>query len=376
MSVSGAERATDARSSTPALALGVVLSVALHVGAVAVLMRSASQRAGASDSMPAWNTPEPDAPRDRDILAGIERSSAVTINWVGFETPTLHEAQETEVEQSALSPAPGSPGSTASPTPPATVSAVQPAEITPPVPQTMVPIVPVNPASDLLLRERPDPAVALLAPSVPVPDRLPVPRSDDRTDATKDVRAVRAPTQPTPADYEETAADPESSVKPASAENVPQVEAPQQTDESADPVPQSPAAPPVDPGNDGTPGQPSESEADASAKTAPLRIRPGQVVARQGLEIITVRPRFRHTVDLTAPYNNPVVRVLFDRTGVVRDASFVREGTTLRNTGSTERDGPVLDAVFRWRAKGAALTALDPDAPDARVEFVVELLIR
>lgn len=133
----------------------------------------------------------------------------------------------------------------------------------------------------------------------------------------------------------------------------------------------APPAPP--PAADGDrPGEQSDSDSDPFSEV--VRIGPvelGRPVAAKGLQISTVRPRWSHTVTLLSNPTDPVVRLAFDNRGVCVDVQFV-DG---QNTGSEEVDGPLVAALYAWRARGEALTKLT-DSPDSTLRMTFRLSLR
>ena len=117
--------------------------------------------------------------------------------------------------------------------------------------------------------------------------------------------------------------------------------------------------PPAPTGADDIPGLPSDRESVATAlREATNLTQWGKPLARKGLEIKTVRPRWRTTTLLTRLPRNPVVMVSFGADGKVKRAEYVLyEGRRL-STGARDVDEPLLDAVYKWRAKGKELEAL------------------
>ena len=120
-----------------------------------------------------------------------------------------------------------------------------------------------------------------------------------------------------------------------------------------------------------TPAIESPKEADASAKDEPLEYRNGRVAAGEGLDITTVRPRWALSTRITASPGNPVVIVEFARDGRVRSAVFEGLGS-----GFDSVDGPLLDAIYAWRAKGERLEALPQDDPDAVLTVRIRVHLR
>jgi hypothetical protein len=81
-------------------AVAVPASVAVHVLVAMALLR------GGVDPSTLARAAE-DAPLDIPVELGVEKSEAVTLNWMGFETPTPHVAYPSPVEQSQLTRAQG-----------------------------------------------------------------------------------------------------------------------------------------------------------------------------------------------------------------------------------------------------------------------------
>lgn len=82
-------------------AVAVPVSVVVHLAMGYLLIKSGvdpARMAAAAEDQPKLEIP---------IKLGIERSEAVTPNWLGFETPTPHVAEPSPVEQSELTRAQG-----------------------------------------------------------------------------------------------------------------------------------------------------------------------------------------------------------------------------------------------------------------------------
>lgn len=128
-------------------------------------------------------------------------------------------------------------------------------------------------------------------------------------------------------------------------------------------------------GGGGLPGIKTDREAQAVSSRPSNSVKPGQVVAAQGLEIKTIAPRW-NTVTLFTGMRNPTLRISFRRDGSVKDAVFVRDGDKVLDAGSSEANQPLLAAVYAWRAKGKALDELDPEDPDADVTIQMTIILR
>lgn len=108
-------------------------------------------------------------------------------------------------------------------------------------------------------------------------------------------------------------------------------------------------------------GEEAEAMSDAAALETAIEIKPGKVMAGKGIQIRTVRPEWAITTRLRASPRNPVVKLTFGKSGRVIRASFVENQTT----GDREVDGPLLDALYRWTARGETIDKLPTPRPNA-----------
>lgn len=120
------------------------------------------------------------------------------------------------------------------------------------------------------------------------------------------------------------------------------------------------------------PGEKSDSEASASSVVNVSDLRNGKVLARQGLKIRTVRPRFSLTTLLTGAPRDASMDIVFGRDGTVIRAAF-QPGQT---TGSDEVDSVLLRAAYRWEAAGKELEKLPLGKPDAGVTIKIKFVLR
>jgi hypothetical protein len=111
----------------------------------------------------------------------------------------------------------------------------------------------------------------------------------------------------------------------------------------------------------------SDRESDAAAIKTAARAHLGKPLATKGLRIRTVRPRTSHYNAILARYIDPVVRVHFDKRGVVAKVEFIRRSE------NRDVDLYVLNAVYQWTAEGPQLEALPNSDPPATisVDFVI-----
>jgi hypothetical protein len=117
-------------------------------------------------------------------------------------------------------------------------------------------------------------------------------------------------------------------------------------------------------------GKKAEEESPAAAIVGSLVYKPGEPLAGKGLRVFTVRPRYGYATLATASPRNTVVLVTFGRDGRVLRAAFKDKGT-----GYEEVDKPLIEAVYRWTARGEALGKIPADQPRAGVTFEVRFLM-
>lgn len=154
------------------------------------------------------------------------------------------------------------------------------------------------------------------------------------------------------------------------------------------PAPSAPAQRPPSDGNQGQqgsngnnasgaiitgdkPGERDDREADASATLDSIDVIPGRPAAAKGLRIQTSRPQWSMTTKLTARPGNPSIRITFGPTGRVSSAEFVRG----KSTGYPDVDQPLLNAIYRWTARGEAIDKLNPTDPRSGVSITVNILL-
>jgi hypothetical protein len=203
-------------------------------------------------------------------------------------------------------------------------------------------------------------------------EQSPEPESDHKSDQ-------KAEQKPDP-NSEQQAEQTPAQTADESAPNITQGTTPPAPAPPQTPDAQTPASTEVKPasaatGAPGTPGNPgprgvpraglgkgeeAESMSDAAALETAVEIKPGRVLAGKGIQIKTVRPEWAITTRLRASPKNPVVKLTFGKSGRVIRASFV-DG---HSSGDREVDGPLMDALYRWTAKGTVINNL-PSPPPA-----------
>ncbi|MGQ0626529.1 MAG: hypothetical protein ACT4PL_00320 [Phycisphaerales bacterium] len=254
------------------------------------------------------------------------------------EQPTPKPTETPPQEQPEPTPAP-----IASPTADPAAPSDSPAEQTPPEGNTEPP----SPSRAAPSPERtppPPPASSPLPQPAPQPTPQPAPQPTQ----------IPPPSQPEPVD---------DALAKAIAELAARVNGAAPASPSL-PTPPTPsgtgrdAAPPAKPGKGGDARETDEAawladkESDPTSTRRTAKFQAGRVDAGEGLEIITVNPRFGPTVrNLTSP-RSPVFEVKFDRAGAVKRVRL------LRSSGIEDVNEPVKNALFQWRARGRVLNEL------------------
>jgi hypothetical protein len=111
-----------------------------------------------------------------------------------------------------------------------------------------------------------------------------------------------------------------------------------------------------------------------SVKDAPT-VRPGHVVAAQGLEIKTVEPRWNIATMATRRPRNATVLITFWRDGKVKDVRWAKEGDRVCDTGYEDVNQPLVAAVYAWTASGKPLEELDPKDPEASLTIMLTVIL-
>ena len=328
------------------LAVGGMISLMVHViGGLAVLGVSDDEIGAADQPRSAMldQAQELDEP-----VPGIQDSTSVSINWLGFAEPTETSGQVSETEQPALSMAPmGEPSEQA------------PAEESEALRQSAPSQrAPVGPAQGEALT-----AATPTAPEDlnPAPSLAIKPQESDRVVPAGQGALQLNPWGLPPAP--ERVEGPPAGGSESDSDAMDQGQGSQSRPEEG-----------AQSGADDIQGMPSDRESVATAlKEATNLTQWSKPLARKGLEIKTVRPRFRTATLLTRLPRNPVVMVSFGPGGRVVHAEFVRDGRRIYNSGSRDVDEPLLDAVYKWRATGKELESL---GKDERIEFAIRIMLR
>lgn len=363
------ERLTD-RQSRVALWVGAGVSVAVHALAMVVVVGPSLGGSRASAEQPVvanllFETPP--------VRLGEDRGSPTAIAWLGYEEYRRHVAQPWHQDQAAFSPS----AANAQPQPPAPDAVpMSAAEPQPPAPNHAAELVE---AAEAPAEPSASPAASDAASPV------------EAVDAEALVQAVQAAADRAAAMVENTiAAIGEAGqvlIRPRQEANPVELAGAEQPDDGQGAASQdaevsetvishndevSEAQPGVgEPARvsesetesaqraverisgSGQPGDPQDREATAASIERATRWEIGQPLAAAGLRIATVPPRLTPLTRVTSRPKDPVVRIRFGRTGRVVSAEF------LRSSGHRDVDQPILDAVYRWRATGKALEALE-----------------
>lgn len=112
----------------------------------------------------------------------------------------------------------------------------------------------------------------------------------------------------------------------------------------------------------------SEKQSDATALTTPIDIRLGRPAASQGLDIVTQRPNFTRLTRVIAWPDNPLLKVTFNKSGLVINVELVE------SSGVSDIDDPVINAIYRWTARGKTLEKLPNE--NSTLTVSVRILLR
>lgn len=376
------------------LAVAMVASVLVHVvAAIAAVHLASAHPADVFRSVDERDSelPEPEMrPRDRPdplVALGIRRSRDASINWIGFDSPEEHRTdREFPTDQPALSPEAGENRPVAPPGEPVEAEEVEAVESAPVagveeavegdaeqvVAQEAVEAVRETEATHAPYAEHVQAEIDVVRPETPVdavdPSTLPAER-DDRpaivpliAEFLEAVRSARA----TVRDVSEGDAPSEAAASAsADEEAAPRREQREDADARRDAAGDAPAS------QADTPAMESDREATPTSREITLDQRSlGRVVAAEGLEIRTVRPRFTRLTRVTATPPDIKALITFNNAGRAIRVELVRA------SGFGPIDEPVTNALYRWTASGKAIDELPRDDPSAGVTVPIRLVFR
>ena len=328
------------------LLMGLAFSIGVHV---LVLLPWLNEEASASGDRSIADLAHPLAPpppedQVEEAELGIDESLIQSMNWIGYKDYEEHLARLAETEQAAFKVAPSA-GGGAPPSSPQTSTAV-------PTPDD----------------SRPSAAApTITAPSTRKPNEPKAPAAE-RPNETDEVRPVASEEVEPKADSEAMGPPrPEPTPENADPSSSPESETTPKTEPKPEPRPATEPSPTPKPepepgegpgSGEGEPadaGDAAEKESDptSTVEVPPENWRAGRPLAAHGLEIRTRRPVLTELTLLTVRYGNPLVKISFGSNGRPRTAVI------LESSGDRRVDEPILDSLFRWRAKGERLRQLE-----------------
>lgn len=339
----------------------MVVSVLVHV-LVAMILLTAYWQSGAVGARGAMNEQPVLVPEEKkdELALGVDEARAASINWLGVkkEEAVEGEAELSEVEQAAQALVVGDSFE---------ASQEVPEESSQPVEDAREQVEPVEVAE--FDPQETEEAIEELAEEVV--DAVSEPLIEAATQMVEGIDAVLE-------DVASTVVIPEAV---EGAEETAENEVVDGT-EQQDPV-QEKVAQQVAPRSEdrvvGTPGVLSDREVAATRIKKAIDVdphTPNAPIVGKGLEILTVRPRYTSAVRLSAVPKNPIVVMWFDGEGKVSKAEFLREGKKVYSSGVVGVDEPLLSAIYRWRAKGTQIEALDGDDPKSLVEVSIKVVFQ
>ncbi|HMN96966.1 MAG TPA: hypothetical protein PKC43_10755 [Phycisphaerales bacterium] len=417
------------RDGSIPLPLAFLLAILLHVLLFSNLAPGIAAGGRSSHVRGELAADEIAPPRSRppeEVALGIDAPTPSSLTWIGYDHFEEHLARLSAIDQAAFdddpsagaggviageSPTQSTPGSAAQSQPTMTASAeaavdaavaaegrpteaevasaaTSQTEAVEPLTAAPPPLPPGEPPGSPAADETPPrlprldvlPESTLPAPPIPVVETLDIPTllpsrqllerwtspsesaSEPRDGATATGEADRSDGQEAALPGSASEARSEREQGGAAAPPTPPAEATQAGAEAPPPAP----GPPVN--RDRADGDDADRESDATSRVdvSPEHWRRGKPLAAHGLEIRTRRPIFPELTRLTAAPRSPVVEIFFDRSGAPRRAGIVR------TSGDSRVDGPIVDALYRWRASGAPIARLG-EGETIRIEMLILL---
>ncbi len=357
------------------LAIGICVSLIFNTfilvpGLTADLSGTSDANAGSTAAIAPEFEPEP--PED-EMPLGIEESDASTLTWIGYKEFEEHMARLSDMDQAQFQVGGASQGGGGRPEPPAETP-TPPTEDTPPTSQP-------TPETTNAAVPSPDQATATPQEETSAPEKTPPPQEQEPLPEVPSPEAP-APSETTgekPAEPAPEVAQPEptEAAKAEPTETKPNPPTPPQPSPQPPAQPsgdsaQQPGPPDVKPGpvSTGTTEDPpveraADRESDAAA-TVPVNIKkPGGPVAAQGLTVLTRRPKLTAFEEMQFGQLSIVVRIAFDGSGRPRRIHIGRTDPRTRRMiwepaeRATGYRGRIVSSLFRWRARGPQLEALE-----------------
>jgi len=349
--------------------------------------------------LPELPPPPEEFPEPEDPL-GIDDGHDLAKAWKGAAVATENLAPKSKVDQAALAIEPRASEKAvgeeannaplgAQPSKPVEAEpAVAPAPVTPPAAEPVekeqaAPVQPLEkqnqpeqPEAQQKLEEQPEPLQPeAIEPGVPdlAPAEVELPMPQDKPQQLEEQQ-----TQPQQLKEQQTqAVQPlEKQLEQPRPAPLPTSEQPPET-ESMEPRPPMPPVPAtsVAPGmmrpttSESRPGLKAQEESPAASIEGSMTFKPGEPLAGKGLRVFTVTPKYSITTRMTARPKNAIVLITFGRDGKVLKAVLKQ------STGYDDVDKPLVEAVYRWTAKGESLSKIPANDPTAGVTYAIKFLM-
>ena len=375
------------RWETAVLLLGLIFSLVFHAAVLLPILIDVSTNDSPERFVELASAIEPPAPEPeaQKPELGIEESMTKTMNWIGYEEYEEHLARLGETDQAEFIMQPSGGGGAPPPTPQTPPSpAAEPTA--PPKDPTKQPKQPeeITSAKPSLSEDRPPSeadAQIPQAPRKPDADQIETSTADQTNPDAKDAKEPdeRTPQPGAPKAPEQPEKPEDAPKKEPAEEQPPKEEAPPETPKPTpptNPTPPTPPQPETDPGkspgegdgDSGENGNAADRESDATSivDVPPELWRRGRPLAAQGVELQTRRPQIPTLTQISARFSSPIVEIQFNSRGRPVRARIVV------SSGDRRMDEPILDSLYRWRAKGEKLSELKEDETfDVTLRFVL-----
>lgn len=376
--------------------IAVLASAVLHASVVGVAGLTStsllSTEADALNTIPAAaplppiiEPPQPPpSPNSNTVPVGNPDSAVVTETWIGFDEFKEHiGVNRAPVDQPPLAldppalPDQAEPSPIASPpTPPPSLAQAASTASSPTTTSADQPDPSERPANNPAEAAEPTPPqtsphserITLDAPQ----QQLPAPPDEAPPESTNPI-AGNEPLPPTdtappkPSEPAELDGPPSEPIPPTPplADVSPPAPEPSIDQPAVTPVP--PAPPPSPSASSDARGEQTDRESDLAAIKTAAKAHLGKPLATKGLRIRTIRPRASHYNSILARYVDPVVRVHFNKRGIVEKVEFIRRSE------NRDVDLYVLNAIYQWTAEGPQLDELPEKDPPATiaVDFMI-----
>ena len=377
------------RWETGILLIGLVFSLIFHAAVLLPILIDVSTNDSPERFVELASAIEPPAPEPeaQQPELGIEESMTKTMNWIGYEEYEEHLARLGETDQAEFIMQPSGGGGTPPPTPerPPSPPSNQPVtqETVKDQPNKLEEIVSAKPS---LSEDRPPSELDAQIPQAPLKpdaDRIETTTAEktnpDAKEGDKPEERTPQPGAPQKPDQPKDTPQKEEPPKETPQKEEPKKEEPQKEPEAtppSNPQPPTPPRPESDPGkgpgkgegDSGENGNAADRESDATSivDVPPELWKRGKPLAAKGVELQTRRPVINTLTQISARFGSPVVEIQFNSKGKPVRARI------LVSSGDRRLDEPILDSLYRWRAKGEKLSELkDGETFDVKLRFVL-----